>query len=164
MIPWFYDSISQNHRMVEVVRDLWRPSSPTTLLKQIHGEQHCTGCHPGRFWLSLRAGESTATLRHPQSTEIFLHVQMELPMFQLVPVAPFPVAGHHWKESDPILLTPILKMIIIICKIPCQSSLLQAEWAQLPGPFLIREMLQSLLIFVTLHWTLSSSSSSSLKW
>ena len=31
--------ISQNHRMVGVGRDLWRSSSPTSLLKQVHLEQ-----------------------------------------------------------------------------------------------------------------------------
>jgi len=34
-------------------------------------------------------------LRHPQSEEILPHVQMELPMLQVVPIAPCPVARNH---------------------------------------------------------------------
>jgi len=68
---------------------------------------------------------------------------MELPMLQFVPVAPCPVSGHHWKEFGPILLTPTLEIFISIYEVPLQPSLLQAEQAQLPQPFLIGEMLQS---------------------
>ncbi|GAB0209573.1 hypothetical protein GRJ2_003423000 [Grus japonensis] len=34
--------------------------------------------------------------------------EAELPVFQFVPIAPCPVAGHHREESGPILLTSIL--------------------------------------------------------
>jgi len=60
-----------------------------------------------------------------------------------VPVAPCPVAGHHWKESGPVLLTPTLQIFRGISKVPSQPSLLQAEQAQLPQPLLVGEMLQS---------------------
>jgi len=60
-----------------------------------------------------------------------------------VPVAPCPVAGHHCKESGPVLLTPTLQIFRGISKVPSQPSLLQAQQAQLPQPLLIAEMLQS---------------------
>jgi len=68
---------------------------------------------------------------------------VQLPLLQFVPVAPCPVAGHHWKESGPVLLAPTLQIFIGISKVPSQPSLLQAEQAQLPQPFLIGQMLQS---------------------
>ena len=64
-------------------------------------------------------------------------------MLQFVPVAPCPVAGHHWKESGPVLLTPTLQIFRGISKVPSQPSLLQAEQAQLPQPLLLGKMLQS---------------------
>jgi len=64
-------------------------------------------------------------------------------MLQFVPIAPCPVAGHHWKESGSILLTPTLEIFIGIYKVPSQPSLLQAKQAQLPQPLLLGEMLQS---------------------
>jgi len=89
-------------------------------------------------------GQPVPGLHQPQSEEVLPHVQVELPRLQFVPVAPCPVAGQHWKESGPVLLTPTLEIFIGISKVPCQHSLLQAEQAQLPQPFLIGQMLQSL--------------------
>lgn len=40
-------------------------------------------------------------------------------------------------------------------KMPCQPSLLHAEWSWLSQPYLIREMLQALIIFEAFPWTLS---------
>ena len=53
-------------------------------------------------------GQPGPGLRHPQREEVLPHVQTELPVLQFVPIAPCPVAGHHWKESGPILLTPTM--------------------------------------------------------
>ena len=39
-------------------------------------------------------------------------------MLQFVPVAPCAVAGHHWKESGPVLLTPTLQIFRGISKVP----------------------------------------------
>jgi len=80
---------------------------------------------------------------HPQREEVLPLVQTELPLLQFVPIAPCPVAGHHWKESGPVLLTPTLQIFRGIYKVPSQPSLLQAEQAQLPQPLLVGEMLQS---------------------
>jgi len=78
-------------------------------------------------------------LCHPQREEVLPHVQTELPVLQFVPVASCPVAGHHLKEFGPILLTPTLEIFIDIYKVPSQPSLLQAQQAQFPQPFLIGE-------------------------
>ena len=63
-------------------------------------------------------GQPVPVLRHPQREEILPHVQLELPLLQFVPVAPCPVAGHHWKEFGPILLMPTLEIFIGIYKVP----------------------------------------------
>ena len=102
----------QHHRMLGVGWDLCESSSPTTLPKQSHLEQAAQGlvqvgleCLQRRRLHNL-TGQPVPVLRHPQREEVVPHVQLELPLLQFVPVAPCPVAGHHWKESSPILLTP----------------------------------------------------------
>lgn len=47
----------------------------------------------------------SGVLCHSQSKEVLSHVPVELPAFQFVPIAPFSIAGHYWKEPGPILLT-----------------------------------------------------------
>ena len=51
-------------------------------------------------------GQPVPGLHHPQREEVLPHVQLELPLLRFVPIAPCPVAGHHCKESGPVLLTP----------------------------------------------------------
>ena len=85
-------------------------------------------------------GQPGPGLHHPQREEVLPHAQLELPLLQFVPVAPCPVAAHHWKESGPVLLTPTLQIFRGISKILSQPSLLQAEQAQLPQPLLAGEM------------------------
>ena len=63
-------------------------------------------------------------LHHLHSKEVFPHIQMELPVFQSVNVAPCPVSGHCWEESVPILLMPALKVFVWIDWFPSQLSLL----------------------------------------
>jgi len=135
--------------MVRIGRDLCGSSSPTPLPKQDLLQQAAQDhVQEGLEYLQRSrihslSGQPVPGLRHPQSEEVLPHVQLELPMLQFVPVAPCPVAGYHWKESGPILLTPTLKIFIGICKVPSQPSLLQAEQAQFPQFFLIGQMLQS---------------------
>ena len=87
--------------MVEVGRDLWGSSSPIPLPKQGHPEQVAQDLVQGGFeYLQRRRNLSwqpVPGLCHPQSEEVLPHVQLELPLLQFVPVAPCPVAGHHWK-------------------------------------------------------------------
>ena len=126
-----------------------RVTQPNPLPKQGHPEQGAQ--HRGQAGLEYLqkrrlhspSGQPGPGLRHPQREEVLPRVQLELPRLQFVPVAPCPVAGHHWKESGPVLLTPTLQIFRGILKVPSQPSLLQAEQAQLPQPLLVGEMLQS---------------------
>jgi len=146
---YFKQYESQNHRMLGVGRDHCGSSSPIPLPKQGLLQQATENLvQAGLEYLQRRRfhhlpEQPVPGLRHPQREEVLPHVQMELPILQFMPIAPCPVAGHHWKESGPILLTPTLQIFIRIYKVPSQPSLLQAEQAQLPQPFLIAEMLQS---------------------
>ena len=133
--------------MVRVGRDLCGSPGPTSCRSRVtQSRLHRTASR--RVLNISRHGDSTASLgslflSHPHSKEGFPRVQTELPVLQFVPVAPCPVTGHHWKESGPVLLTPTLQIFTGISKVPSQPSLLQAEQAQLPQPFLVGEMLQS---------------------
>uniref|UniRef100_A0A8B9Q2H3 D-aminoacyl-tRNA deacylase 1 n=2 Tax=Apteryx owenii TaxID=8824 RepID=A0A8B9Q2H3_APTOW len=91
----------QNHRIAEVGRDLWRSSSSTPLLKQRHLE-HIAQDHVQVAFENLQrrrlrnlSGQPVPMLCHPHSEKVFSHVQMELSVFQFVPVASCAVAGHH---------------------------------------------------------------------
>jgi len=107
-------------RMLGVGRDLCGSSSPTPLPKQGHLQQAAQDLvQAGLEYLQGRRihslpGQPVPVLRHPQREDVLPHVQTELPMLQFVPVAPCPVAGHHWKESGPILLILIRIMLIIV--------------------------------------------------
>jgi len=135
--------------MAGLGRDLCGSSSPNPLPKQGHPEQAAQDLvQVGFEYLQRRrlhnlSGQPVPGLCHPQREEVLPRVQLELPLLQFVPVAPCPVSGHHWKESGPVLLIPTLQIFIGISKVPSQPSLLQAEQAQLPQPFLLGEMLQS---------------------
>uniref|UniRef100_A0A8B9P213 CUB and sushi domain-containing protein 3 n=1 Tax=Apteryx owenii TaxID=8824 RepID=A0A8B9P213_APTOW len=78
--------------MVEVGRDLWRSSSPTPLLKQGHLEHVAQDCIQAGFeYLQRRrlhhlSGQPVPVLCHPHSEKVFPHVQMEVSVFQFVPV------------------------------------------------------------------------------
>ena len=97
-----------------------------------------------RRGLNKPSGQPVPVPFHPQNKEVLPCIQTGLPMFQFVPIALYSVAEHHWKDSGSIVLTPTLEIFLSIYKVPLQPSLLQAKQAQLPQPFLIGEMLQSL--------------------
>ena len=86
-----------------------------------------SGKHPDGCWWSEKKtpqpGMPFLMLLHSDSKYVFLHVCVEIPVFQFVPVTPRPVTGHHWKEPGPIHLTSTLQISIGIGKIPSQSSL-----------------------------------------
>jgi len=110
----------EKHRMFGVGRDLCGSSSPTPLPKQGHLQQAAQDLvQPGLEYLQRSRfhnlpGQSVPVLRHPQREEVLPHVQMEIPMLQFVLIVPCPAAGHHWKESGPILLTPTLQIFMSI--------------------------------------------------
>jgi len=141
---------SQNHRMFGVGRYLCGSSSPPPLLKQGHLQQAAQDFvqasleYLQRWRIHSLPGQPVPGLCHPQSEEVLPHVHTELPVLQFVLIAPCPVAGLHWKESGPILLTPTLQIFISIYEVPSQPSLLQEKQAQFHQSFLIGEMLQSL--------------------
>ena len=101
-------SESQNPRMAGIGRDLWRSPCPTPLLEQAPPEQgHRAASRqgvnvPGKGLHTL-PGQPVPLLWHPHRRDLFSHIEVELPVFQLVPVAPCPVIGHYRKESGPIL-------------------------------------------------------------
>jgi len=104
--------------MFGIGRDLCGSSSPTLLPKQSHLQQAAQDfVQEGFEYLQRRRlhslpGQPVPVLRHSQREEVLPHVHTELPVPQFVPIAPCPVAGHHWKESGPIFLTPILEIFI----------------------------------------------------
>jgi len=81
-------TVSQNHRMVGVGRDLCGSSSPTLLLKQGHLQQAAQDpVQVGLEYLHRRRlhnlpGHPVPVLRHPQRDEIPPHIQTELPVLQ----------------------------------------------------------------------------------
>jgi len=87
--------------MFGVGRDLCESSSPTLLPKQGHLQQAAQDLvQTGLEYLQRRRihnlpGQPVPGLRHPQREEVLPHVQTELPVLQLVPIAPCPVTGHH---------------------------------------------------------------------
>ena len=105
---------SQKHRMVEVGRNHWGSSSPTPLPKQGRLEQAAQNLvQAGLEYLQRRRlhnlpGQPVPVLRHPQTVEVLPHVQL----FLCLSSSPCSVAGHHCKESGPILLTPTLKIFV----------------------------------------------------
>ena len=91
-IKWFktplmppYYSKSQNHRMLEVVRDLWGSSSPTPLPKQGHLQQAAQDCvQAGLEYLQGRrlhrpSEQPVPWLHHPQSEEVLPHEELPVP-------------------------------------------------------------------------------------
>ena len=102
---------------------LWLNQS-NPLPKQGHPEQAAQDLvQAGLEYLQRRRLHSPSGQPGPglrQSEKVLPRVQMELPMLQFVPVALCPAAGHHWKESGPILLTPTLQIFVGISKVLSQ--------------------------------------------
>ena len=87
--------------MLGVGRDLCGSSSPPPLPKKVHPEHAAQDLvQVGHEYLQRRRfhnlpGQPVPVLRHPQSEQVLLSVQLEPPMLQFVPVAPCPVTEHH---------------------------------------------------------------------
>ena len=88
------------------------------------------------------SGQSVPVFCYPHCEELFTHIYVEPPMFQLAPITPCPVTGCHLEEPGFILLMLTLYIFISIYEVTPQYPLLQVT--QLPRPFLVREMLHSL--------------------
>ena len=74
-------------------------SSP--LIEQAHAEQEAQEhLQAGFEWLQGRRlhnlpGQPVPLLWHPHRKEGFSHIEVELPVFQLVPIVSWPVIGHY---------------------------------------------------------------------
>jgi len=92
---------SQNHRIVDVGRDLCRIFCPAPLLKQDHLDpiaqyQVQTGFDYLQAWRLYKLfGQSVPVLGHSQIKKMSLDVQRKPPEFQVVPIASGPVTGRH---------------------------------------------------------------------
>jgi len=111
-----------SHRITEsevgVGSVLWGSFNATPLPKQLHLDQAAQDpIHKGHEYLQRRrlhnaSGQPVPVLCRPQSEEVLPRVHTELPVLQLVPIAPCPVTGHYRKESGPLLLTPTLQIFV----------------------------------------------------
>jgi len=84
--------------MVEVGEDLWRSSAPTPLCKQGHLEPvvqdrvQMAFENLQRWRLHNLFGQPVPLLGHPHSTQAFLDVQSERPVFPSAPMASCPTS------------------------------------------------------------------------
>ena len=95
----------QNQGILGVGRDLWRSFSPALLLKQAYYNSNTTivrqeSIQVGFEYLQRRrlhslSGQLVPVLCHPQSKEVFSHVEMKRHVFQFVPAAPCSVIGRY---------------------------------------------------------------------
>lgn len=84
--------------MDEVRRDLWASSYPTLLLKQNHLEQFAQDLFQMPLHISKDAVSTTSLGNLLKcsvmlTVKVFLKVQRESPVLQLVPVASYPITG-----------------------------------------------------------------------
>lgn len=91
---WNICCLSGNHKMVGARKDLWRSSSQTPLLKQVHLEQVALVHVQVGFEYSPE-GDSTSSL----GCLLVLYqsgfsLDSEFPAFLFVPIVPYPVTGH----------------------------------------------------------------------
>lgn len=64
------------------------------------------------------SGQPVPVLHHLHSMEVLPGVWLGPPVFQLVPGAVCPGAGHHWKEPGSVLFAPSLLVFVHVDKIP----------------------------------------------
>jgi len=91
---------SQNCKLDEAGRDLWRPSSPTPAQAGIP-KAGVSISVPRQFLKILKKEDPTtvwaASASAPLPAQLSApDVQMKPPVFQLAPTAHCPVTGHHW--------------------------------------------------------------------
>ena len=63
-------------------------------------------------------GQPVPVLSHSHCKKVFPDVQREPPVFQVVPIASGPVAGHHWEEPGSVFFAPSWQVFISIDEIP----------------------------------------------
>lgn len=153
---------SQNHRMTEVGKDLWRPSCPTPA----QGGPLWTGCSgpcPGNLRRSPErrlhslSGKLVPVLWHSHSTEVFPDSQKE-PHVPVCAHCLLPHTGHLLEEPDSIFSSASLQVFTTYSDE--LSVLLLAEQSQLSQ----KSCCSPLTVMVALCWTLPSMSKSLLHW
>jgi len=113
----------QNHRTVEIGKDLWTLSGPTTMLKQGHLEPTAQDCIQAAFqylqgWrLHKLSGQLMPVLGHSHNKEVFPKVQREPPVFQFVPIDSGTVASNHCKKSSSLIFISSHEVFIHIEKV-----------------------------------------------
>ena len=152
---------SQNHRKVVFGRDLWRSSSPTPPAKADSPGAGGTGPCPGEFWVSPEKENPQEACPRTLSPSKW---KSSSSCSDGISYAPCPVAGHRWKESGPILLTLTIKIFIGIYQVPSSLLFFRLNKPSSLSLSLYKRWSSPRVIFVTLHWTLSSSSSSFFNW
>lgn len=98
--------------MIEVRRDLCRPSGPTP-----YSSSNIYNRFPRKTFEDLHIGR-LHNLHHPHSEGVLPDIQMKLLICQFVPLASCPVTGHNWKEPNSILFAPSFQVFIHNDKIP----------------------------------------------
>lgn len=92
-------SQSHSHRMAEVGRDPWRPSGPSLLLRQGHPEHFAQDHIQVDFeYLKRRRFcrlSGQPVLKSPHGKEAFPHIQLEVIVFQFVPIVSCTIRWHH---------------------------------------------------------------------
>lgn len=64
------------------------------------------------------SGPSIQVHGHLHNSQALPHIQVELPVHQVLPTASCPVAWHHWTEPGSVLLTLSLQVLTDIDEIP----------------------------------------------
>lgn len=104
---------SQNHRVVEVGRDIWKSSGPAPCLGR-DTKSHLPRSM-SRQLISISSqlsGQSVPVLPHLHSGKLLPDVQTKPPVFQFVPMASGPVSGYHWKEPSLVLIATSLQVFM----------------------------------------------------
>lgn len=118
------------------------------------------------IWVSPRMkttqppGQPVPVLGHPPSQKVFLMLGWNFPRFCLRPLPLVPSLEHHWKEPVSVAFIPSLQVFACIDEFPL--SILFSRLNR-PSSFSLsshKRWSRPLIIFIVLHWTLSSTSTS----
>lgn len=113
--------------------------------------------HWGRFHNLSK--QPVPVLSHLHS--IIRHIQVELPVHHLLPIASGPIPWHHWEEPGSILLAPSFRYWQTLMRFTLSVI---SFWGWTSPVSLWERCFSLLIIFVALHWTCSVSSLSLLSW
>lgn len=128
-------SNSQNHRVVEVGRDLLRLPSWSALLKAGATTADCSRPCPVRLkslqgWRVHNLSNLLRCLTTPTVKNVLSLIKWNLQLFQLESTAFCPLTGHHWEESVCAFFTPSNVDFYILEKYPLN---LLSSWLNSPA-------------------------------